>query len=84
VVSAYGAAGSLVVLLMWIYFSSAVLLFAASCAKASQETWRRNTGLAEPRDQVTSLPDGRPHLRAVGGTHVAKPRPSAPRGARVR
>jgi membrane protein len=37
VVSAYGAAGSLVVLLMWIYFSSAVLLFAAGCAKATQE-----------------------------------------------
>jgi membrane protein len=36
VVSAYGAAGSLVVLLMWIYFSSAVLLFAAACAKAVQ------------------------------------------------
>ena len=34
VVSAYGAAGSLVVLLMWIYFSSAILLFAASCARA--------------------------------------------------
>ncbi len=34
VVSAYGAAGSLVVLLMWIYFSSAVLLFSASCAQA--------------------------------------------------
>lgn len=34
VVSAYGAAGSLVVLLMWIYFSSAVLLFAASVAQA--------------------------------------------------
>ena len=34
VVSAYGAAGSLIVLLMWIYFSSAVLLFAAGCAKA--------------------------------------------------
>ena len=33
-VSAYGAAGSLVVLLMWIYFSSAILLFAASCAQA--------------------------------------------------
>ncbi|MFT4241911.1 MAG: YihY/virulence factor BrkB family protein [Acidovorax sp.] len=41
VVSAYGAAGSLVVLLMWIYFSSAVLLFSASCARAfqSQDTW---------------------------------------------
>ena len=34
VVSAYGAAGSLVVFLMWIYFSSAVLLFGASCACA--------------------------------------------------
>ena len=37
VVSAYGAAGSLVVLLMWIYFSSAVLLFCASCAQALQD-----------------------------------------------
>lgn len=37
VVSAYGAAGSLVVLLMWIYFSSAVLLFSASCARALDE-----------------------------------------------
>ena len=36
VVSAYGAAGSFVVLLMWIYFSSAVLLFSASCARALQ------------------------------------------------
>jgi len=38
VVSAYGAAGSLVVLLMWIFFSSAVLLFSAACALALQET----------------------------------------------
>lgn len=37
VVSAYGAAGSLVVLLMWIYFSSAVLLYGAGCAKAVEE-----------------------------------------------
>jgi membrane protein len=37
VVSAYGAAGSLVVLLMWIYFSSAVLLFSAGCARAYEE-----------------------------------------------
>lgn len=34
IVSAYGAAGSLVVILMWIYFSSAVLLLAASMARA--------------------------------------------------
>jgi membrane protein len=37
VVSAYGAAGSLIVLLMWIYFSSGVLLFGAGCARALQE-----------------------------------------------
>ena len=37
VVSAYGAAGSLIVLLMWIYFSSAILLFAAGCARAVDE-----------------------------------------------
>lgn len=34
VVSAYGAAGSLVVILMWIYFSSAVLLLSASIARS--------------------------------------------------
>ncbi|MBC5763857.1 YihY/virulence factor BrkB family protein [Ramlibacter albus] len=37
VVSAYGAAGSLIVLLMWMYFSSGVLLFGAGCARAAEE-----------------------------------------------
>ncbi|WP_051603003.1 YihY/virulence factor BrkB family protein [Simplicispira psychrophila] len=37
VVSAYGAAGSLVALLVWIYFSCAVLLLSAGCARALQE-----------------------------------------------
>ena len=45
VVSAYGAAGSLVALLMWIYFSSAVLLLSAGCARALQE---RADALAAP------------------------------------
>jgi membrane protein len=45
VVSAYGAAGSLVVLLMWIYFSSAVLLFSASCARALHVS---RAGVASP------------------------------------
>ncbi len=43
VVSAYGAAGSLVVFLMWIYFSSAVLLFGASCACALHQARQRVT-----------------------------------------
>ncbi|GAO21607.1 ribonuclease BN [Alicycliphilus sp. B1] len=49
VVSAYGAAGSLVVLLMWIYFSSAVLLFGASCARALDEA--RTAAGAQPVGQ---------------------------------
>lgn len=47
VVSAYGAAGSLVVLLMWIYFSSAVLLLSASVARAlADEAELRKAGPA--------------------------------------
>ena len=50
VVSAYGAAGSLVVLLMWIYFSSAILLFAASCAQALSDAGTElRTPLRRPR-----------------------------------
>ncbi len=61
VVSAYGAAGSLVVLLMWIYFSSAILLFSASCAQALEDAlhsgprrppaWARWRALARARVQ---------------------------------
>lgn len=47
VVSAYGAAGSLVVILMWIYFSSGVLLLAASMARA----WADEAALTE-RERV--------------------------------
>jgi membrane protein len=83
VVSAYGAAGSLVVLLMWIYFSSGVLLFSASCAKAAQETWRRNTGqrIEEPPPLRAN---GYPHLRAVAGPRFTSARTPGRRDARYR
>ena len=45
VVSAYGAAGSLVVMLMWIYFSSAVLLLSASMARAWSDESRATATL---------------------------------------
>lgn len=51
VVSAYGAAGSLIVLLMWIYFSSAVLLLGASAARAVEE-------YVSNRQGVEHLPHG--------------------------
>ncbi len=48
VVSAYGAAGSLVVILMWIYFTSGVLLLSASVARAwsDESRKRRAEGIA--------------------------------------
>ena len=83
VVSAYGAGGSRVVLLMWIYFSSGVLLFSASCAKAAQETWRRNTGqrIEEPPPLRAN---GYPHLRADAGPRVPSARTPGRRAARYR
>ena len=50
VVSAYGAAGSLVVILMWIYFSSGVLLLAASMARA----WADEAALVEKEKEAKS------------------------------
>lgn len=61
-VSAYGAAGSLIVLLMWIYFSSAVLLLGASCARAMEEYATERKG-----QQLRTPPCGEAHR---GREHV--------------
>jgi membrane protein len=37
VASAYGAAGTLVVILVWVYYSAQILLFGAECTKASHD-----------------------------------------------
>jgi membrane protein len=68
VVSAYGAAGSLVVVLMWLYFSSAVLLFAAGTAKAAEEARQgRLDESAEPKPAPLQRRRFHPPLRAVSG-----------------
>ncbi len=73
VVSAYGAAGSLVVLLMWIYFSSAVLLFAASCARALHEQ-------ARPQEAAAARPtcDDAKNSAKSGATAASRPAAPAP------
>lgn len=68
VVSAYGAAGSLVAVLMWIYFSSGVLLFAAAMARAAEDTRKRQAGEPVEEQPLPQRSNGHPHLRAVGGT----------------
>jgi len=57
--SAYGAAGSLVVMLMWIYFSSAVLLFAAGTARALEDTHEMASAAASQPGSRSGL-GGRP------------------------
>lgn len=56
VVSAYGAAGSLVVVLMWIYVTSAILLLAASCAKALDMQANPEPQLAAPSQDPPMMP----------------------------
>lgn len=65
VVSAYGAAGSLVVVLMWFYFTCAILLFSAATAKAcsrdkvsfSRKGKRKNEQSAPKYMDLSALPD---------------------------
>ncbi|RMX03567.1 YihY/virulence factor BrkB family protein [Corticibacter populi] len=61
VVSAYGAAGSLVALLMWLYFSSAILLLSASFAKALADSRE------PPETEAATAPEPAPP--AAGGSH---------------
>ena len=55
-VSAYGAAGSLVVMLMWIYFSSGILLFAACCARCIADAARAAASEGAARPQPVPAP----------------------------
>ena len=46
VASAYGAAASIITLLLWIYYSSLILLFGAEFTKAYAENWGSRTEVA--------------------------------------
>lgn len=56
VVSAYGAAGSLVVILMWIYFSSAVLLLSASMARVWSDDAAARLALRQAKAMGAPVP----------------------------
>ena len=71
VVSAYGAAGSLVVVLMWFYFTSAVLLFSAATAKACSKTSMKvSLPLAPRRKSSTATPMDLSKLPSNGGENI--------------
>lgn len=64
VVSAYGAAGSLVVLLMWIYFSSAILLYSAGVARAVADEAKKRRTVTSGNPIAPPTDNQRPHTRA--------------------
>lgn len=71
VVSAYGAAGSLVVVLMWFYFTSAVLLFSAATAKAcSKAGMKVSPPFAPRRKNSTATPMDLSKLPGNGGENI--------------
>ncbi len=72
-VSAYGAAGSLVVILMWIYFSSALLLFGAGIARAVSD----EVTAQEAREKASSMAGA----EAAGLTQRMYPASAVPRSA---
>ncbi len=81
VVSAYGAAGSLVVILMWIYFSSAVLLLSASMARAwadeaAAATALHHAGPVKQEPIALSLSEGCADADPSAGSGQAKLSPN--------
>jgi membrane protein len=70
--STYGAAGSLVVILLWVYYTSLVFLFGAELTRVHSR--RHRSGPAEPEAGAVRVPEG---MVPVAGTAVA-PAPGTP------
>jgi len=71
--STYGAAGSLVVILLWVYYSSLVFLFGAELTRVHSR--RHRAAPAKPEPGAARVPEG---TRPVPGTGVVAPAPGAP------
>ncbi len=56
VISAYGAASSLVVLVGWVYYSALILYFGAEFAKVYADTYGSRAQLAVSEDESRQAP----------------------------
>jgi membrane protein len=56
VASPFGAAGSLVVILLWIYYTSAILLVGAELTRAYTKTFTRHRVV--PEEGAVKVPEG--------------------------
>lgn len=65
VASAYGAAGSLVVILLWVYYSSLIFFFGAEFTRVHSRQFR--TTRVQPEEGAVRVPEGQ------GGTALQQP-----------
>lgn len=74
VVSTYGAAGSVIVLLLWVYYSSQIVLFGAELTRAYAERSGRRLPLKEEADPIVTV-------REVPASSLGPPRGGRRAGA---
>jgi membrane protein len=73
IASTYGAAGSLVVILLWVYYSSLVFLFGAEFTRVHSRRFRSRP--ARPEPGAVRVPEGTVPIAGTGGV---APAPGAP------
>lgn len=79
IASAYGAAGSLAVILVWVYYSSAIFLFGAEFTKVYSDKYGSRIVPAENAEPVTEearAQQGIPHASGRGGQPAQQRAPS--------
>jgi membrane protein len=80
VASSYGAAGALVVVLLWVYYSAQILLLGAEITRAYAERYGSRRGEAASRAARETA--GSPETPGPGGTHDTTPASAADRATR--
>jgi membrane protein len=88
VASSYGAAGSFVVVLMWVYYSSQILLFGAALGREWDARQRRVVAAAHAAHAHAGAAPAStsPHQapRRLQGQPGTQPRVASPQGQRAR
>ncbi|HEX3127497.1 MAG TPA: YhjD/YihY/BrkB family envelope integrity protein, partial [Thermoanaerobaculia bacterium] len=62
IASAYGAAGSLVVILLWVYYSSLIFFFGAELTRVHSRQFR---SLRQPEEGAVRVPEGQAPSQAM-------------------
>jgi membrane protein len=81
VASTYGAAASLIIIILWLYYSGLILFFGAEFTEVYA---RRHTGAESREERATGKRSGPPQLPSRGPLSMSLPLPQPSRKARKR